>query len=303
MSGKNHNFVLGPTKNVRMKKLITIACAAMFAVTAQVSAQTPLAYKLDNPELPAANPYTVVKVKVVVEKETIRKGPYARFAQKYLGATAPLNDKDIYAIKSAALSYSDPGTAAKPAGGVAARDKGRELGFPKVSVDRLSPADRGLEDAARDAANMIYTIRKRRFELVSGELGENAFGGGMKAALKELDRMEREYMALFFGKTSKTTEVRNFEVIPQKDKTNYIVCRFSESTGLMPETDLSATPVVLSLSPEKTVQPVPVAKNAKGLEYYRVADFVQCTVTGPSGELAKSRIPVYQFGETVAVAK
>lgn len=43
-------------------------------------------------------PRTTLKVTVEVEKESIRKGPYARYAQKFLGVMAPLADKDIYTI-------------------------------------------------------------------------------------------------------------------------------------------------------------------------------------------------------------
>lgn len=285
-----------------MKKLIVIACAFVMAAAVEVSAQAPKAYKLDNPELAAANPYTTVNVELVVEKTSIRKGPYARFAQKYMGAIAPLNDKDIYTIRTAGITYSDPDTPGKAVRGSSRPYVRNEQEFPKVNIDRMSSVDRSLEDMARDAANTIYTIRKRRLDLVSGEMGDNVFGEGMRAALQELDRLEREYTALFFGKESKSVETRSFEVIPQADKTNYIVCRFSESVGLMPESDLSGTPVVLSLTPDKTVKPTAASKNARGLEYYRVADFVQCAVSGPAGELGKVRIPVYQFGETVAVA-
>lgn len=287
-----------------MKKLITMAFAIALIGAYPVSAQIPNAVKLVNPELKAAYPYTVIKVDVVVEKETIRKGPYARFAQKYLGAIAPLNDKDVYTVLSAKISYSDPNKSAKTDRSLSEPGLSRdETDFPKVNVDRLSVTDRPLEDMARDAANMIYSIRKRRFELISGEMGENVFGDGMKAALRELNRMEREYISLFFGKESRTVETRSFEIIPESDKTNYIVCRFSSSVGLVPESDLSATPIVLFLTPDKAVQPMPVAKGAKTVEYYRVADFVQCVVTGPAGELANARIPIYQFGETLAIAR
>lgn len=298
-----------------MKKILIFSFAAVFAVGTQFTAQAQKMYKLDNPEVSAANPLTTIKVSVVVEKETIRKGPYARFAQKYLGATAPLNDKDIYTVTDARIGYSDPSYAAggrdssprnaqasQGADRATAMRQSQNTDFPKVNVDRLSSADRSLEDMARDAANMIFTIRKRRFELVSGEVGEQAYGDGMKAAIQELDRMEREYTALFFGKQSKTREMRTFDVVPQSDKTNYIVCRFSQTAGILPDSDLSGTPVVLALVPENVVKPAPAAKNAKSVDYYRVADYVQCTVTGPSGELAKSTIPVYQFGQTISVA-
>ena len=53
-----------------------------------------------------ALPRTTLKVTVVVEKESIRKGPYARYAQKYLGVMAPLADKDIYTIVGGKIGYA-----------------------------------------------------------------------------------------------------------------------------------------------------------------------------------------------------
>ena len=87
-----------------MKKVLVLGalCALVTGASAQVKA-----YKADqmtNPNSVAyALPRTVVKVRVVAEKESVRVGPYARFAQKYLGVIAPLADKDIYTIKSATL--------------------------------------------------------------------------------------------------------------------------------------------------------------------------------------------------------
>ena len=82
-----------------MKKVLVLGalCALVTGASAQVKA-----YKADqmtNPNSVAyALPRTVVKVRVVAEKESVRVGPYARFAQKYLGVIAPLADKDIYTI-------------------------------------------------------------------------------------------------------------------------------------------------------------------------------------------------------------
>ncbi|MFR5872180.1 MAG: DUF4831 family protein [Alistipes sp.] len=58
---------------------------------------------MTNPNSVVCAAAPVVKVRVVAEKESVRVGPYARFAQKYLGVIAPLADKDIYTIKSATL--------------------------------------------------------------------------------------------------------------------------------------------------------------------------------------------------------
>ena len=79
-----------------------------------------------------------------------------------------------------------------------------------------------LEDAAREAANTIFSLRRHRIELITGEAGENVFGEGLKAALAEIERLEQSYLELFLGKRVVTTETRRYVVYPQSDKKQYI---------------------------------------------------------------------------------
>ena len=72
-----------------MKKLILLA-AAVFAVLPG-KAQGGVSYSL---------PQTVLVFNVEAQKETFYAGPYARFAQKYLGITAELYDKISYTVTS-----------------------------------------------------------------------------------------------------------------------------------------------------------------------------------------------------------
>lgn len=88
-----------------MKKLL-VSCALCAFVATGALAQVK-AYKAD--QVSASNtvayslPRTVVQVRIVAERECVRVGPYARFAQKYLGVIAPLADKNLYTIQSATL--------------------------------------------------------------------------------------------------------------------------------------------------------------------------------------------------------
>ena len=273
-----------------------------------VSGQTPKVYKLEYPTVSAADPYTTLFVTVVLEKETVKKGPYARYAQKYLGAIAPLTDKSIYTLSGGSIRYIDPDS--KPLSDFRDFDRVRELSnrnkpglstaFPEVNVDRTSFAEKSLEEQARDAAQTIFTIRNRRFDLVSGEAGEYVYGEGMQAALTEMSRMESEYLALFMGKRSVEREVRTFEIVPQSDKTTYIVCRYSADNGFVPESDLSGTPIVLTLEPEGLVKSTDADKKSRSGDSYRVADYVTCILSGSEGEISRSRIPIYQYGATLS---
>lgn len=65
---------------------------------------------------------------------------------------------------------------------------------------------------------MIYMLRKKRMELVTGDAGEHVFGEGLKAALDELNRLEEEYLALFLGKQFRQKIVREYDVIPEREK-------------------------------------------------------------------------------------
>lgn len=313
------------------KKLILIAAVTLIC-GGSVVAQAPKIYKMTLPELQSPTftmPYTTVKVAIAVERESIRKGPYARFAQKYLGVMAPLADKDIYTIRGAKLAYADPerrtiAVSAK-AGAVnyfgnadgVFNDMGlnpvvmqktvmshlkSDSSFVKVAPDRTSTIEKSPEQMAKEAADAIFTLRKRRFDLVTGEAGENVFGAGMSAALVEIARLEQEYLSLFLGKQTLQTIVKEYDVVPVADKSSYIVARFSPTAGLVSDTDLGGRPIVLMLKGEGGVSlPVAAKKDSRPMIYYRVADFVNCRLMDASAELAKERIPMYQFGATVEV--
>lgn len=124
-----------------------------------------------------------------------------------------------------------------------------DTSFVKVSVDRLSLVEKSPEAMAQDAANAIFSLRRHRIDLVTGEAGENVFGAGLKAALEEIDRLEQEYLSLFLGKQFRQRIVREFSVVPSKDEPTTVVCRFSNTAGLLPADDLSAGPSCWSSLP------------------------------------------------------
>ena len=336
-----------------MKKILIPLClmaVASAGVQAQVKAGKGLVVT-SNSAVAYSLPRTTLKVTVEVEKESIRKGPYARYAQKFLGVMAPLADKDIYTITGGKIGFAeeaDPAqvytmenpdkspvkiyeptregfmatqmdgaapvpSAFRPAaparralrGNVEAVSlTGSDTSFVKVQVDRRSTVEQNPESAALDAANMIYMLRKKRMELVTGDAGEHVFGEGLKAALDELNRLEEEYLALFLGKQFRQKIVREYDVIPEQGKNSAIVCRFSDLGGLLPSSDLSGRPVLIEMTPEQKAQNSALtrkSKDSRGTVFYRIADVVDCRLTDGKREIAQSRVPVYQFGEVVEV--
>lgn len=329
-----------------------LCVAAPVSVTAQVSAfpQGGGSAAVDAYTLPR----TVVTATVVVEREVILCGTYARYAAQYLGISgAAMSDKQNYRIIDASLGYyeePDPTQTYQLGRPVDANSRafhwlsavrpGQQLladarfqdavtgnnnpftdvslnplygktverngladgeGFGELPVNRTSVVEKSTEQLAADAANAIFTLRKRRFDLVMGEMGEHVFGAGLPAALQEIDRLEAEYLSLFIGKRYTQRIVRTYSVLPSA-KGAAIVCRFSPTKGLVPETDLAGRPLVIEMTPESSAG---AGANAhagsagakKGTTIsYRIPSVQMVKLVDGTEELARERIPVFQLG-------
>ena len=169
--------------------------------------------------LTVAQPRTILAVDVTVEHDVTLSGPYARYAQKYLGVRAPLTDKTVWSVTGAQIALLDGDTylnaaAPAPASTRVLSHTASENEFARLQPDKTDMTTPALEDAARTAAAQIFSLRRHRIELVTGEAGENVFGEGLKAALEEIDRLEQSYLELFLGKRIVSTETRRYVVCP-----------------------------------------------------------------------------------------
>lgn len=329
-----------------MKKLLIISATVLLSTVA--SAQTVRSYKSTSSQangLTYTLPQTSLKVNVVCQRESVRKGPYARFAQKYFGTMAPLADKDVYTITSAsfeAFEEADPsqvyvlenaekspvklydssvegmiiagvGGQGKASGRFDAKalspnkaqrcDAPIDTSFMSVPLSKLSYTLGSIEEQAAEAAEALITLRRRRFDLITGEMGENVFGAGLGDAIKEMEKMEKEYIALFFGKTFTTTEVKSYDVVPDGAQKAIVVCRFSESAGLVASSDLAGSPIVLEMTPENKAKSsiVPASSSKDSKVFMRVADVVACSLKDGNKTIAEQRVPIFQFGKVIEV--
>ena len=233
-----------------------------------------------------SQPRTVLAVDVTAERDVTLSGPYARYAQKFLGVRAPLTAPAPAQPSRTVMSHATS-----------------EDEFSRLQADKNDMAVLALEDAAREAANTIFSLRRHRIELITGEAGENVFGEGLKAALAEIERLEQSYLELFLGKRVVTTETRRYVVYPQSDKKQYIVCRFSAAAGLLPESDLSGDMVLLQIEPSgNTATAVEASAKESNTVTCRVADPSVCTVIAGGREYARAVLPLFEFGRTINVA-
>ena len=268
-------------------------------------------YNDANGSMAIADPSTTIVVDITVEKEQTIVGPYARYAQKYLDVRGSLVEKTTYTVTDASLAIMtcEEVLAPKQIDPTCVQTQSHlnpEAEFAKVLPDRLSLAPMSVEDAAEQAAQSIFNIRRKRVELITGDAGENVFGGGLKDALDALDAREQALLELFFGKKITTKSTKRYIVPLNGTTASYTIAKISSSMGLQSESAPDGDAIKLNLNPSGTAPQFEAMQEAdprdKTAIKVRLADNVTCTVTAGGGVVGEAILPVFEFGRTVLVA-
>lgn len=181
--------------------------------------------------------------------------------------------------------------------------------FVRVPIQKDMIVEKNIEEKARDAADFIFMLRKRRADFLSVDADHNLNGEGLKIALDEINNLEQEYLSLFIGKSFTESSVHVFEYIPiQPDGESSILFRFSSSKGVLPSSDLSGNPILFKLSPE-SISPSYKAffesislekeKPLKDVIYYRIPIFTNISISDGKNDFIVRRMLVFQYGPLV----
>lgn len=296
-----------------MKRIISLMSLAVLACGAATAQNTPYkavvgTYIDASGALAVSDPSTSVAVDLIVEKEQTVVGPYARYAQKFLNMRGSLVDKTVYSLKGVKLAVTrgeDVIADAVPAAEVTETSyMGSASEFAKVLPDRMSATAVSEEEAAANAAQAIFSIRKHRMDLITGEAGENVFGAGLKDALAALDAAEQEYLELFFGKRVVTTSVERVVIPMVEGVQSYAVARISSSAGVVAADAKDGDAVTLEVAPSgrarlsSIVEADPKSKTAVKV---RVADPSTCTVKVGDKVLTSAVLPLFEMGRTAYI--
>lgn len=164
------------------------------------------------------------------------------------------------------------------------------------------------DQLAERAANRLMEIRDGKILILTGEA--NVFPQN-EAAIKELNKMEKEYTELFTGKTIKETKSYTYNFIPVKEMAGKPVTlfRFSEVTGPSDNSSGSGTPVVIIITPEQKTKDVTlITRNVTGAEpqksdriFYRMPDVADIRISSGPETFYNSRKLIYQFGQIMQI--
>jgi len=158
------------------------------------------------------------------------------------------------------------------------------------------------EQRAKEAADMIFEMRKTRVQIITGDTDATYSGEAMQAALDEISNLEKEYLMLFTGFSEYQTQIINVDVTPNKlqEKQVYVAFRLSDSEGLVSADNVAGKPYFLEVEPQTVgIAESGKAKGNKKIEQtikYRIPAICNIKLTDGVKTILQSRIPVYQLG-------
>lgn len=150
-----------------------------------------------------------------------------------------------------------------------------------------------------EAVKEIFRIRSERTRLIAAE-NEIPDGKSLEVILKEFDRMEKDYLTLFMGKSTRQLVERTFLVSPEKEGVPVLAFRFSESEGIAAKKNVSA--IAYSLVAENLF--IPYKKAAETVQnaspvaviHYRVPAIGDIKLVRANEELQRFRSVIPQLG-------
>ena len=328
----------------QIRTITALAIAVMSLPAVRTSAQDPMG------TVSYALPQTTITLEVEAVREHFHAGPYAKFAQKYLGVDARQEDQTTCTLSAVRmtpmieadqanrffitpdknsmsfLSLTSQGLiavndgsfgngsqwrfASQAAGDFS--DKGvssnltseattlyRGVDGNRVGVQQNMVVQKPLEQRAKEAAEMIFDLRKKRVQIVTGDTDATYSGEAMGAALSEIAALEKEYMSMFIGYSDFQTQKLKCDVVPEKDRKSqtYVAFRLSDADGIVSADNMSGKPYLLELTPQPVSPSSGRGTAAKGnVAVYRIPAICSVKLTDGVNPILQDRVAVYQLG-------
>jgi len=173
------------------------------------------------------------------------------------------------------------------------------LDYDCTSLQYSQVNERNIEKKAQETAEMIFKLRRKKIDIVTGETDATFSGEALNASVEEIDALEAKYTALFVGSVVRTVRKISVNIVPSAEDEMYMAFRVSESAGIVSPDKMTGRPIILQIVPEDGVISEPDFKR-RGVERLNCRVPAMCAVKLIDGQdvLLQSRIPVYQKGKT-----
>lgn len=181
----------------------------------------------------------------------------------------------------------------------------RDTSFVRIPVYKRELGMKTVEEKAKEAANFVIKIRKRRFKLLAGQYDVFPEGHALDISVRELNALEKEYLSMFMGKEETYTYRKTFYFTPtlyENDK-EVILCRFSNSRGIVGIDDKQGDPLTIKLkSLNKSgslTDRYEDMEDTSNMIKYRIPDIALLEIKNSNKNLAEGRYKIYQFGDII----
>ncbi|MRT91363.1 DUF4831 family protein [Ancylomarina sp. 16SWW S1-10-2] len=182
-----------------------------------------------------------------------------------------------------------------------------DTAFLKVPTVIEQGVVKSLEDKAKEAAHQLFKLRKRRFKILTANYEVlPPDGKAYEIIIRELDKLEKEYLSLFLGKEVSVIERGQFTYKPSSNDKGGVLFRISPNKGLVDVSDLKAIPVRvefknLGLTSELPVLPQDPNLSPNSLIHYRIPGQAEVKIVFGKDVIYKKNHLIAQFGKVMTM--
>lgn len=273
-----------------MRKLIlTLGLFTALGVYAQETVKV-TANKFNGYGIVYSLPKTAIDVRATVTRSVEKPGPFAQFAQKYLGQSPTVTqERTVWKIENVDIlpkGIADP----EKRYAIQLKKENRTAFYlneegmlvsinrapapaptrPAPSPEKAAKKEQKLaaeyaqlytetmlissstRNMAEAAAQQIYLLREYRLDLLTGNSDEIPQGQSFEILLQEMDKREALLTSLFLGTVESETLVEDIVIDPENK--NSVAFRFSERKGILPADDLSGEPIYVSTEVKEVIE-------------------------------------------------
>jgi len=168
---------------------------------------------------------------------------------------------------------------------------------------RKTSAAKSVEQKAREASEFVLKLDESMYNLINGYQEVNYEKGTMEFMYNQMNSMKQDYLELFKGKTSVSSETFTFFYVVDKNNPSETLCRFSISKGILAKTatagdliQIQATSLNKTNALKAETDKMNISqRNQHGL-YYRIPDKANVAVKIGGQVKLETQFVINQFG-------
>lgn len=168
---------------------------------------------------------------------------------------------------------------------------------------RKTSAAKSVEQKAREVSDFILKLDESMYNLINGYQEVNYEKGTMEFMYNQMNSMKQDYLELFKGVTSTSTETFTFYFVADKKNPEVTLCRFSTSKGILPKNSTAGDLIqIQALSLNKTnpikaeTEKLNISIREKHGFYYRIPDKANVAFKVGGQTKLEAQFIINQFG-------